>query len=188
MWNRRRDEDVQPRPQPVVPSPAPEATAREMMAPPPPPSRSFDEPATVRGSAMIGKSVVIKGHITSREDLYIDGELEGTLEVRDNSVTVGKTGKVTTSSIVAKEVVVLGRVHGNVEATEIIEIRKDATLIGDLRTARIKIDDGAMFKGSVDIVRPEPKPQPKVASAAQPTVAEPARQQTLTPNAGADKK
>jgi cytoskeletal protein CcmA (bactofilin family) len=200
MWNRRRDEEVQPRPTPTS-SPAAEPIAREIPSPPLPPSRNFDEPMVTRGSALLGKSVIVRGHIVSREDLHIDGEVEGTLEVKDNCVTVGKSGKVTTSGIVAKEVVVLGVVQGNVDATDRIEIRKEARLTGDLRTARIVIEDGAIFNGSVDIVRPEPKAQaPKptaqptganataAANPTSPVSAESPKQQTLTATLGSDKK
>lgn len=154
---------------------------RESSAPAPAaPSRSFDEPASTRGTATIGKSVIVKGHIAAREDLFIDGELEGTLEAADSRVTVGPNGKITTSGIKARDIVVLGTIHGNVEASGKVEIRKDAKLVGDIKTARITIEDEAYFKGSVDIVRPEPKVQPKVTVAATPAADSSPRQQPLT--------
>jgi cytoskeletal protein CcmA (bactofilin family) len=107
-----------------------------------------------RGVACIGKSVIIKGQIFSREDLYLDGEIEGTVEVPENRLTIGPHGKLQ-ASIKAREVVVLGVVNGNVEASERIDIRKDSKLVGDIKTARIMIEDGAYFKGSIDIVKPE---------------------------------
>jgi cytoskeletal protein CcmA (bactofilin family) len=126
---------------------------------------------TRAGSAVIGKSVIIKGQIYGREDLTIDGEVEGTVELQEHRLTVGPNGKVV-ATVKAREVVVLGTVHGNIETREKIEIRKEAKLVGDIRTARIVIEDGAYFKGNIDIVRAEvakpaavPKPQP-VASAA----------------------
>ncbi|MGH9611477.1 MAG: bactofilin family protein [Bryobacteraceae bacterium] len=135
------------------------------------PTRSL-EPEAPRGSAVIGKSVMIKGQILSREDLTIDGEMEGTVECQEHRLTVGPNGRVQ-AGIKAREILVLGTVHGNVEVTDRIEIRKDAKLIGDIKTARIVIEDGAYFKGSTDIVRPEvgkqpvpaPKPAPAAASA-----------------------
>ena len=143
-----------------------------------PPARF--EPETRGGAATIGKAVKIAGNIYSREDLYVDGELEGTVEALEHKLTIGPNGTVK-AAIKAREVVVLGSIHGNVEATDKIEIRKDAKLTGDIRTARIIIEDGAYFKGSIDIVKPEPKPtskpaQPAAASApptanAQPVVA-----------------
>jgi len=118
----------------------------------------FDNPRG--GSAVLGKSVIVKGQIFSREDLTIDGEVEGTVELQEHRLTVGPNGKVI-ASIKAREVVVLGTIHGNVETTDKIDIRKDAKLLGDIKTARVVIEDGAYFKGNIDIVRAEvPKPQP----------------------------
>jgi cytoskeletal protein CcmA (bactofilin family) len=121
--------------------------------------RSHDTPA-LSGSATIGKAVMIKGQIVSREDLIIDGEVEGTVEAHEHRVTIGPNGKVH-AGVKAREIVVLGTINGNVEATDKIDIRKDARLVGDIKTARIVIEDGAFFKGSIDIQRTEPKPQPK---------------------------
>lgn len=120
---------------------------------------------------MIGKSVVVKGQLFSREDLYVDGEIEGSVDMPESRLTVGPNGKMT-ASIKAREIVVVGTIHGNVEALEKIEIRKDAKLVGDIKTVRIVIEDNAFFKGSVDIVRPEAKPQaaraPQTAAATEP--------------------
>jgi cytoskeletal protein CcmA (bactofilin family) len=120
-------------------------------------------------SASIGKSVVIKGQLFAREDLFIDGEIEGSIEMLENRITVGPNGKIV-AGIKAREIVVLGTIHGNVEATDKIEIRKDAKLVGDIRTVRIVIEDGAFFKGSIDIAKPEVKP----AVAVRPPAAAPA--------------
>jgi cytoskeletal protein CcmA (bactofilin family) len=113
---------------------------------------------------------MIKGQISSREDLIIDGEVEGTVEALEHRVTVGPNGKVR-ASVKAREIVVLGSIHGNVEAADKIDIRKDARLVGDIRTARIVIEDGAYFKGSIDIVKVEAKgAKPKeVPQASAPT-------------------
>ena len=131
--------------------------------------------STQRGQASIGKAVKINGQIYSKEDLYVDGDVEGTIELQEHRLTIGPNGKVH-SSVKAREVVVLGTLHGNVETRDRIHIRKDAKLVGDIRTARIEIEDGAYFKGNIDIVRTEPKPnaQPKpqaVAPAAVPVAA-----------------
>jgi cytoskeletal protein CcmA (bactofilin family) len=130
------------------------------------------EPDSPRGSALIGKSVMVKGQVFSREDLTVDGELEGTIELQEHRLTVGPNGKVQ-ASIKAREIVILGTVHGNIEASERIDIRKDAKLVGDLKTVRIMIEDGAYFKGSIDIQKPEvsrpavaARPQPPAAAAA----------------------
>jgi cytoskeletal protein CcmA (bactofilin family) len=135
-----------------------------------PPARFEAEP---RGSAAsIGKAVKVVGQIFSREDLYVDGEVEGTVEALEHKLTIGPNGTVR-ATIKAREVVALGAIHGNVEATDKIEIRKDAKLTGDIRTARIIIEDGAYFKGSIDIVKPEPvKAAPKTP--ASPPAAQPA--------------
>lgn len=136
------------------------------------PARSEPEtrggPATSGGSATIGKAVKIVGQIYSNEDLYVDGEVEGTVEAMEHKLTIGPNGTVK-ATVKARDVAVLGSIAGNVEATDKIEIRKDAKLIGDIKTARIIIEDGAYFKGSIDIVKPEPvKAAPKPAQQAAP--------------------
>ena len=113
------------------------------------------EPESTRGQASIGKAVKINGQIYSKEDLYVDGDVEGTIELQEHRLTIGPNGKVH-SSVKAREVVILGNVQGNVDASDKLEIRKDARLVGDIKTARIIIEDGAYFKGSIDIVKPEP--------------------------------
>lgn len=117
------------------------------------------EPETTRGQASIGKAVKINGQIYSKEDLYVDGDVEGTIELQEHRLTIGPNGKVH-SSVKAREVVILGNVQGNVDASDKLEIRKDARLVGDIKTARIIIEDGAYFKGSIDIVKPEPARPP----------------------------
>jgi cytoskeletal protein CcmA (bactofilin family) len=97
----------------------------------------------------------IKGEIRSREELLVDGEVEGLLESQ-SLLTVGPNGKVR-ANIKAREVVIFGSVRGDVEVTEKIAIREQGSLIGNIKSAGISIDDGAYFKGSIDIVRPEPK-------------------------------
>lgn len=136
-------------------------------------------------AASIGKNVTITGQICSREDLFVDGEVEGTIELAENKLTIGANGKVK-AGVHAREVVIIGSVQGNVEATEKVDIRKDAKLLGDIRTSRIVIEDGAVFKGSIDIVKAEAKPaapaaKPATAGAAQSAaVASAPSQQPLT--------
>ena len=169
MWNRRKEEE-QPTPKPASAPPTSSELAKEGIPMSTLPGRSSpSEPhfeASRGGTAVLGKSVIVKGQIFSREDLTIDGEVEGTVELQEHRLTVGPNGKVT-ATIKAREVVVLGTVHGNVETTDKIEIRKDAKLVGDLKTMRIVIEDGAYFKGNIDILRagavPAPKPQPAAA-------------------------
>ena len=183
MWNRRKEEETpapppkpvaaQPPAQTIKPQPAKETSP--MSSVPNRPTESFD--ATRAGNAVLGKSVVVKGQILSREDLTIDGEVEGTVELQEHRLTVGPNGKVL-AGIKAREIVVLGTIHGNVETTDKIDIRKDAKLVGDIKTARVVIEDGAYFKGNIDIVRaevpkpqPAPKPQPVASAAATPPAA-----------------
>lgn len=151
MWNKSKDDATALRPYPdAMPSPAP------LAAEPAPSSRpQAPPPAPVRQAATIGASMHIKGEISSREELLVDGEVEGTLESL-SLLTVGSNGKVR-ASIKAREVVIFGSVRGNVEAVEKIAIREQGSLVGDIKAAGISIDDGAYFKGSIDIVRPEQK-------------------------------
>jgi cytoskeletal protein CcmA (bactofilin family) len=174
MWNKRRDEEPQrpytpqaPALAPVAPSPNPGVIKKEA-TPVPSMSPARFEPENRGAIATIGKAVKIVGQIFSREDLYVDGEVEGTLEAIEHKLTIGPHGTVK-ATVKAREVAVLGSIGGNVEATEKIEIRKDAKLVGDIKTARIIIEDGAYFKGSIDIVKQEPvKPVPKPAQQAAP--------------------
>src|SRR5580693_2224666 len=168
MWNKRKEEEYPPKPAatPVANNPVKE-TPPMSSAPAPAPHVSDS-----LGPASIGKSVMIKGQIFSREDLTIDGEIDGSVELHEHRLTVGPNGKVQ-AGVKAREVVVLGTIHGNVEASDKIDIRKDAKLVGDIKTARIVIEDGAYFKGSIDIARPEiskpaavPSPKPVVAAPA----------------------
>jgi cytoskeletal protein CcmA (bactofilin family) len=99
--------------------------------------------------------MTIKGEIRAREELLVEGEVEGQLESQ-SLLTVGPNGKVR-GNIKARQVAIFGSVRGNVEVTEKIGIREQGSLIGDIKAAGISIDDGAYFKGSIDIVRPEPK-------------------------------
>jgi cytoskeletal protein CcmA (bactofilin family) len=140
------------------------------------------EPDGARGAASIGKAVKVNGQIKSQEDLYVDGDVEGTIELMQHKLTIGPNGKVH-AAVKAREVVVLGSIQGNVEASDRIEIRKDAKLVGDIKTARIIIEDGAYFKGSIDIVKPEPKAAP--APAPRPQQSAPAAAPANTPSTSA---
>ena len=102
-------------------------------------------------ATLLGSSVKITGKIFSIGDLYIAGIVDGTVEARE-ILTIGPGGMVH-ADLTASEVVVLGEVNGNIEATEKIEIRRDAKVTGDIRTSRLIVEDGAYFKGSIDIVR-----------------------------------
>ena len=106
-----------------------------------------------QGQTILGKTMKIVGDIVSEEALYIDGELEGTLELQ-NHLTIGPNSQVV-ANVKATEVVVFGSVRGNVEAINRISLRAGASMIGDIKTAGIIIDDGAYFKGGIDISRTE---------------------------------
>lgn len=100
--------------------------------------------------AQIGKSVVIKGELTGSEDLYVDGQVEGSISLKTNSLTVGPNGLVK-AGVEAKAVVVQGKLEGNVQASDRVELRKSAVVTGDISTQRIAIEEGAYLKGKVDI-------------------------------------
>ena len=171
MWGKK---DNTPPTPPVKPSAPPEIPVLEVTPVSSTPlTRPADSPART-GPATIGKSVVVKGEISSSEDLFVDGEVRGAIELRDHSLTVGPNGKVE-ANVTAREIVVQGSLNGNVHASDKIEIRKTGSLLGDLTTARIIIEDGAYFKGSIDILKPGQKPdasRPVLAAAARP-VAQP---------------
>ena len=166
MWNRRKDEE-QPVEKPVSAPPRVSEPAKEGIPMSTMPNRmhaDVPDPVTRGGSAVLGKSVIVKGQIFSREDLTIDGEVEGTVELQEHRLTVGPNGKVI-ATIKAREICIIGSVNGNIEATDKIDIRKDAKLVGDIRTARIVIEDGAYFKGNIDIIRtPAAAPKPAVVN------------------------
>lgn len=100
--------------------------------------------------AHIGKSVCIKGELSGSEDIYLDGEVEGTIQLVGNSITVGPNGKVK-ANVTARNVTVAGSLDGNIQASERTEFRKSATVNGDVQTHRIAIEDGAYFKGKLEI-------------------------------------
>ena len=102
--------------------------------------------------AHIGKSVFVKGELSGSEDLYVDGEVEGTIELRGHSLTVGPHGRVR-AHVHARNVVVHGKVTGNIQASERVELRASANVNGDIMTQRIAVEDGAFFKGSIEVQR-----------------------------------
>ena len=111
---------------------------------------------TAQEQATIGKSLVIKGEVTGSESLYIDGRVEGAINLPGNRVTIGRNGQVQ-ANMNAKEIVVLGKVKGNVTASDRVDIRNEGSLAGDVTCQRITIEDGAWFKGSIDIRKPGQK-------------------------------
>jgi cytoskeletal protein CcmA (bactofilin family) len=130
----------------------------------------------------IGKSVVIKGELNGSEDLTIEGQVEGKIELRQHALTIGPNGKIK-AQIFAKSVIVLGEVHGNVTATEKVDIRDNGSVDGDIAAPRVAIAEGAHFRGSIDMQRAgaragdgradaktESKPDAKPAAAVAPAV------------------
>ena len=127
---------------PASPAPAVEPAARNT--------------AVTGEQATVGKGLFIKGEISGSESLYIDGKVEGSINLPGNRVTVGRNGQVS-ASVTAREIVILGKVRGNVTATDRVDIRAEGALTGDVTAARISIEDGAFFKGGIDIRKPDAK-------------------------------
>ncbi|HET9280825.1 MAG TPA: polymer-forming cytoskeletal protein [Candidatus Angelobacter sp.] len=156
MW-KPRPEDNKPMSmnptQPAQPAPplAAAPTTPSMPATPAPQKETSKVSEPHRGDVgHIGKSVHIRGELTGSEDLYLDGEIEGTIDLRDHSLIIGPNGKIK-ATITARDLVVHGKVEGNINASGRVELRKSCTLIGDVGTQRIVIEDGAFFKGAIDI-------------------------------------
>src|SRR5580693_7435209 len=143
MWDKKKPDS----PQAAAPEPKNLATNKESTDA----MRPLD--ATVdRAAGWLGSSLHVKGDIIGTEDLLIDGSVEGLIQLGERKLTVGRTAKVT-ADINARDVVVYGYVKGNVSAKGRVEIRRDGSVIGDLTTAQIMIEDGADFKGSIEIDR-----------------------------------
>lgn len=174
MWKARPEDNTptgmnQPQaPRPAAPSPgAAAATTPSLNTPKETPKVSSSSYAERTDVGHIGKSVVIRGELTGNEDLYLDGEIEGNIDLRDHKLVIGPNGKIK-ATITARDIVLHGRVEGNVSALERVELRKSSTLIGDVSTQRIVIEDGAFFKGSIDIKEAQAKNEARkpMASAA----------------------
>ena len=116
--------------------------------------------------ATIGRTLVIKGEITGSEALYIDGRIEGKIIMPDSRVTIGRNGRVD-ASIQAREVVIMGKVTGNIECTDRVDIRAEGSVSGDISTVRITVEDGAALKGGIQ-VRADAKPSPSQGKQEQP--------------------
>jgi len=157
-------------------NPAPADAQRPTSTPTPTPEYSNSTPkpmstaTNVNDQATIGKSLVIKGEVTGSESLYIDGRVEGSIHLPGNRVTVGRNG-VVAANITARETVILGKVRGNVSATDRVDIRNEGSLTGDVVAQRISIEDGAFFKGGIDIRKPNANEKPQPAEATTPAPA-----------------
>jgi cytoskeletal protein CcmA (bactofilin family) len=116
------------------------------------PATSTPSAPTARGLSCLGASLEIKGKISGEEDLQIDGKVEGSVALQGQRLTVGRSGQLN-SEVHAREVVVFGKVQGNLRASDRVEIKKDGSVTGDITTSRISIEDGAYFKGRIEIDR-----------------------------------
>jgi cytoskeletal protein CcmA (bactofilin family) len=142
-----------------TPPPSPEPQRSHSPSAPEPlsaPRPASSPPINTQEQATLGKSLVIKGEVTGSESLYIDGRVEGSINLPGNRVTVGRNG-VVAANISAREIVVLGKVRGNMTASDRVDLRGEGSLTGDVVAQRISIEDGAYFKGGIDIRKPGQK-------------------------------
>lgn len=160
MWTKQPQADVPS----TSPAPWPTPSATPVSANP---TTRTNSPAA-RNLACLGSSLEVKGRISGEEDLQIDGKVEGPVSLNGQRLTVGRTG-VLNSEVIAREVIVYGKVTGNVRARDRVEIKKDGEVVGDITTARISVEDGAYFKGRIEIERPsKPSEAPELESVAVP--------------------
>jgi cytoskeletal protein CcmA (bactofilin family) len=170
MW--KRDDAAKPTPSAGTgPAPVPSVNT-----PPPDPARSVSESHRTtereRSTVNIGKSVVIKGELSGSEDLTIEGQVEGKIELRQNVLTIGANARIK-AQVFAKSCIILGEVTGNVTASEKVDIRDNGSVDGDIASPRVAIAEGAHFRGSIDMQRAgskagDSKPEAKPAAAAAP--------------------
>src|SRR5512141_1701676 len=164
--------------QPTIGGPAPTPEPQRPTTPthtpaaePTPAAAPRNASVNSQDQATIGKSLVIKGEVTGSESLYIDGRVEGSINLSGNRVTVGRNG-VVSANINAREIVVLGKVRGNLTDSDRVDIRSDGSLTGDVIAARISIEDGAFFKGGIDIRKGgQPQQQQQKANGEEKAVA-----------------
>jgi cytoskeletal protein CcmA (bactofilin family) len=162
MW--KRDEAAKPTP-PAGPG-AGSQPASTPLAAEAAPSRPATEPqrGQERTAVNIGKSVVIKGELNGSEDLTIEGQVEGKIELRQNVLTIGPNGRIK-AQVFAKSVIILGEVTGNVTASEKVDIRDNGSVDGDITAPRVAIAEGAHFRGSIDMQKGAAKSESKSATA-----------------------
>jgi len=149
MWKPNQPGSTPSTPEPVRPTPTTGGATFEAARP----AAASTSGLPSGDQATIGKSLVVKGELSGSESLYIDGKVEGAINLPGNRVTVGRNGQVA-ANISAREVVVLGKVRGNIQASDRVDIRSEGSLTGDVVAARISIEDGAFFKGGIDITKP----------------------------------
>jgi cytoskeletal protein CcmA (bactofilin family) len=146
MWTNKQAQGETP-----GTSPSPEQRPVSVPQSTPPSVRPVNAPVA-RDLACLGASLTIKGQITGDEDLQIDGKVEGPISLQGHRLTVGRSARLN-SEVNAREVVVYGKASGNLRARDRVEIKKDGEVTGDITTARISIEDGAYFKGRIEIER-----------------------------------
>jgi cytoskeletal protein CcmA (bactofilin family) len=134
---------------------------------------------SMTGGAHIGKSVVIKGELSGSEDLFLDGQVTGTIELRGNTLTVGPNGQVH-ADIHARSVILHGKLEGDILATDRVELRKSAIMVGSITTQRVSVEDGAYLKGQMDTQKDGAKAETRVAA---PSVSSPAMSASAVPPA-----
>jgi cytoskeletal protein CcmA (bactofilin family) len=135
--------------------------------------------------ATIGRTLVIKGEVSGAEALYIDGRIEGKISLPDNRVTIGRNGSVQ-ANITAREVVVMGKVNGNIDCTDRVDIRSEGSVTGDVSTVRISVEDGAVLKGGIQVKSGDQKQtqsQAKAVEAPKPAAVEAPKALAATANA-----
>jgi cytoskeletal protein CcmA (bactofilin family) len=164
MW--KRDEAVKPSSQPTPPT-APVVSTMPASQP----ASHVETRRIERDLVNIGKSVVIKGELSGSEDLTIEGQVEGKIELKENALTIGANGRIR-AQVFAKTVIVLGEVSGNISASEKVDIRDGGSVDGDIISPKVAIAEGAHFRGSVDMQKKGGMPQTKAESSAK---AEPAK-------------
>lgn len=167
LWEKKPQPMEPRRPEPPsVPPPTPKLEEPNMETTP---KITGTTPAS-QNPTMLGRSVVAKGELSASEDLMIEGQFDGTIDLKDHCLTVGAKGQVK-AEITARHVVVHGSVNGNVNAREKIEIRKTGQVLGDLVAMGVAIEDGAYFKGSIEILREGESAGPRAARPAGATAA-----------------
>jgi cytoskeletal protein CcmA (bactofilin family) len=154
MWKPSQSEPLR-----GTPSPEPQAPAHAAQAV----GSANRTGALASDQAVISKGLFVKGEISGTESLFIDGKVEGAISLPGDRVTIGKNGQVA-ANVTAREVVVMGKVRGNVSASDKVDIHAEGALSGDVTAARISIEDGAFFKGGIDIRKPDAKPAPSHAA------------------------
>jgi len=137
----------------TTPSTSTVNTSSTITSEPTPVSAARNSIVNSNEQATIGKSLIIKGEVTGSEALYIDGRVEGSINLSGNRVTIGRNG-VVAANVTAREIVIIGKVRGNLNASDRVDIRNEGSLTGDVIAQRISIEDGAFFKGGIDIQKP----------------------------------